>query len=676
MKKINFLLNICTSSKQSSAKSLPNNSIPQTLEFTFQYISTTTFAHLMDYITSITQLQICPCYIFYFDKFPIQTIEKINILENYIQGGLILDKKISLSLILTNCNCSSTFKYYFSNSKIDILKNYHETVELYESKIKSLKDELVKLKNNNEELEKDIKVLKFAVKGDFATLNKLKEEGLLNDLRPKNILKVDLRTKIIKGNINDYQNNKNEKNEIIFEDFYDVIIDIKSVRYINCKKGWKIKMNDRGKKNYELYKNEKVLKIGILGNANKGKSYILSRLSKIDLPSGTSIRTEGLSIKYPESIRFKDRIITLLDCAGLDSPVLREKEINSEISKELVKEKSKEKIITELFLQNYIINNSDILILVVGILTYSEQKLINRIKTEITRAKIVKPLFIIHNLITYVDKKEVQNYIENFLLKSATFKLVKGHKVSTKYKNDDEDEGIYYHEENSNIKIFHLIFANEDSEAGKYYNNFTLNFLENSYQQVTDIKKFDVIETLKERFLNISKEIIENADNIKEENFEINKENNCNCLILKNIQEIKLKKCLIDKLGFSNLKGSGFEPNYNYYKDKDGNKIVIRVEAPGNCTLKPSIDYSGEYTIIRLSGEKREDKEPKNKEDNLHITREFGQFTLDIPLKSEDYILSNKPPNIDKKNGVFIISFELDNKTTLKGYNTKVEDEI
>ena len=47
--------------------------------------------------------------------------------------------------------------------------------------------------------------------------------------------------------------------------------------------------------------------------------------------------------------------------------------INEQNCKELFQEKSREKLITELFLQNYIITNSDILILVVGILTYSEQ---------------------------------------------------------------------------------------------------------------------------------------------------------------------------------------------------------------------------------------------------------------------------------------------------------------
>ena len=218
-------------------------------------------------------------------------------------------------------------------------------------------------------------------------MNKLKEEGLDKNLKPKNILKVDTKTNKIKGNKNEYIR---ENGEVIFENFYDIVIDIKSVKDIS--KGWKIKMSEKGKNNYENYKKEKVLKIGIIGNANKGKSYILSRISKIDFPSGTSIRTEGLSIKYPELERFKDRNIALLDSAGLETPVLREKDDKEEDNKEedknkelLFREKSREKIITELFLQNYIIYNSDILILVVGILTYSEQKLLNRIKTEIKK---------------------------------------------------------------------------------------------------------------------------------------------------------------------------------------------------------------------------------------------------------------------------------------------------
>ena len=95
-------------------------------------------------------------------------------------------------------------------------------------------------------------------------------------------------------------NNDNEKDtgNLIFNnnfvDFYDVIIDIKSIKDIN--KGWEIKMNERGEKNYNLYKEKEIIKIGVIGNANKGKSYFLSKISKIELPSGNSIRNRR--IKY------------------------------------------------------------------------------------------------------------------------------------------------------------------------------------------------------------------------------------------------------------------------------------------------------------------------------------------------------------------------------------------
>ena len=155
-----------------------------------------------------------------------------------------------------------------------------------------------------------------------------------------------------------------------FTEFYDVIVHIDSIKDIN--EGWKIEYNNNTK-GYESYKNQKLIKIGIIGNSNKGKSFLLSKLSKIDLPSGTSIRTEGLSIKYPDLKLFNNRRIALLDSAGLESPLLNlnnQNNVADDKINELFREKSREKLITELFLQNYIINNSSILIAVVGILTY------------------------------------------------------------------------------------------------------------------------------------------------------------------------------------------------------------------------------------------------------------------------------------------------------------------
>ena len=502
------------------------NEKEEELSFYYNYNSTSTFEDLFDYLISFCESKICPCFNFYYNEFKINMNDKITILKNHIKGELIDSNKIFLSLRYSKCNCSETFKY-FPESKIEILKLFEETQK-----------KLVEINNNNKKLSNEIQQLKIEKESSVLLFKKqsietkikelekldedLKEKDIINKLKIKEVQKeLEDNYKIIENlekDINqikvnkEYNKEKNskEKNKIIFEDFYDVIIDIQSVKDIN--KGWEIKMNERGKKNYELYKNKEILKIGVIGNANKGKSYLLSRISKIDLPSGTSIRTEGLSIKYPELERFKHRIIALLDSAGLETPVLRENEESEEISKELFREKSREKLITELFLQNYIIHNSDILILVVGILTYSEQKLLNRIKTEIQRTKLNKPLYIIHNLKTYVENQQVEEYINKYLLKSATFKLEEGHKASTEVNDDDEDLGIYYYEKNSNPKIFHLIFANEFSDAGQYYNNFSLQFLENAFQQqVTDLKPFDVIKTVKERFIELSKEIIDNS---------------------------------------------------------------------------------------------------------------------------------------------------------------------
>ena len=614
-------------------------------------------------------------------------------------------------------------------------QKYINDIKLKEENEKKLNEKINKLKENYdkekenlnkniENLEKEKIILTMAINKDIGAIEQIHKLGFLKDINPiGNGIKINPENNQIISNSNS-NIKENTSSEIELKNFYDIILDIKSVKDIY--KGWEIKMTKKGEENYIKYKEDDLIRIGVIGNSNKGKSFILSKISKINLPSRTSIKTEGLSIKYPELEKFKDRKIVLLDSAGLETPVLKNANLNEtylkdndningnektenkhdnikyennetneknekqkiinedeektenknddRINKELFKEKSREKLITELFLQNYIINNSDILILVVGILTYSEQKLLNRIKTEIIKYKINKPLFIIHNLMTFVEKKEVENYINNCLLRSATFELKKGHKISTNLK---EIHGDYFYEKNSNPKIFHLIFANEGSDAGKYYNEFTLNFIENKYQDVTDLKPFNIIQSVTKKFIELSKEIIEKIDDKNLLNIEdiISEENAIKEKKIKLIkpQKIILKRCLIDELGFSNLKGNGFEPNYNYYK-KD-NKIIIRVEVPGNSNISSKIEYSGEYSIIRLTGIKRPDKEPKL-EDNLYNTREFGDFVLDIPLKTEDFNVKNIKPIKEEKKGIIILEYECEHKSEAYDFKEENEDDI
>jgi hypothetical protein len=179
-------------------------------------------------------------------------------------------------------------------------------------------------------------------------------------------------------------NKEEEYNPILF---YDIIIYIQSINDIT--KGWKVELSKRMNEKYKEFAENKVVKIGVIGNSNKGKSFILSKISGIYLPFGTSLKTQGLSIKFPELKKYPTKTIALLDSAGLETPVLlikdkienkNEKNGNENINKnlekkielqkkiELFREESRDKIITEFFLQNYIIHYSDILLLVVGIL--------------------------------------------------------------------------------------------------------------------------------------------------------------------------------------------------------------------------------------------------------------------------------------------------------------------
>ena len=228
----------------------------------------------------------CPCMLMisrpledgYYCSEEIDTPDK-NILECFP------DKKIYININYDQkCDCG--FRELESLSKR----------EIYEKYIKKI-NELKKLL----ELEKTRSIEK------IKEMEEINNE-ILNNFDKK--LNINKRKKTIK---NDKKNNNNILSNIYFntnfEDFYDIIIDINSIKNINT--GWKIKMNERGKNRFNEFKDTKALIIGVIGNSNKGKSFLLSQISKLELPNGTSIRTEGLSIKYPELAKNKNGKIIL-----------------------------------------------------------------------------------------------------------------------------------------------------------------------------------------------------------------------------------------------------------------------------------------------------------------------------------------------------------------------------
>ena len=183
--------------------------------------------------------------------------------------------------------------------KNKIMKNYEE-IKDYKIKINQLEEEnnilrktVKEITEQNEKITDDKLTLENNVKSiDVKNEEIRNKDNIILNLTNENKKKED-EIKIFKENSDKSSKYQDEKSE----NFYDLIVKINSIYGLS--QGWEVLMNENGKKNYYEYKNKIFTKIGVIGSENRGKSTILSDLSQIDLPTGYSIKTEGLSIKFP-----------------------------------------------------------------------------------------------------------------------------------------------------------------------------------------------------------------------------------------------------------------------------------------------------------------------------------------------------------------------------------------
>ncbi len=571
-------------------------------------------------------------------------------------------------------------KYLDSEKENEKLKN----------KIKEMKNNYIinitkgesQIKNYNYELNQDLKEAR-------DTISNLKNE--IEKLKNKKNEELQIYKK------NDYNEEYIGKE---LENFYDIIISIKSIKALSNKaEGWPIKWN----KNYgDLKKfldaNEKLLKVGILGNGNMGKSFLLSRIFNEKIPSGYSVITEGLSIKINQ-----EKFYALFDSAGLQTPLLKidenqEQSVDNEEEHKKYENLYKDKTQTENFIQNLIINLSDMLLIVVGKITFNEQRLINKIKNELvnfnnnsnsqnqnSRPK-KQQIFIIHNLLNFQTKKQVKEHIENTLLKSASFNLKEVFDIQ---KNDKKNEKRTYLMENFyDITIYHLIMAREATEAGNYYNNYTYDFLKERFNDFPQRTPLSILDEIKNKFAEWSNDLLEekiNSDNVviqkeKEKGKEIkfiyekpkNDENS------NNEQKVDIipKACLCDELGLSIYRSSGYEPSYACFVE-DEQKLVIKMELSGKVSIEDAYaDLSQNQIIIKGNKANDLEEEKKDKESGeentikqsnkkiLKNTRKYGKFKLLIPYGNEIKLADEDPLNEnenkdEKDSGIKIIKFKL-----------------
>ena len=113
----------------------------------------------------------------------------------------------------------------------------------------------------------------------------------------------------------------------IYEDFftdkdssnYDMILNFNSFEQLR-QNGWTANFTIEGKNKYDNSINENNVVIGVLGNKNRGKSYLLERIMKnkdYKSPSGFLVTTYGISCNFPTLEDTGGSFVTL-DTAGKD----------------------------------------------------------------------------------------------------------------------------------------------------------------------------------------------------------------------------------------------------------------------------------------------------------------------------------------------------------------------
>ena len=475
--------------------------------------------------------------------------------------------------------------------------------------------------------------------------------------------------------------NKNKYSDENLLQYYDIIFDIDSLENLKTN-GWHLEFSEKGKETYEKRKIEKSTVVSVIGNKNKGKSFILAKLSNIEIPDGFNITTKGLSIIYP---KIEKKNIIFLDTAGFEIPLCENEEFkfktNNKEYKELdekyspdEKEKSnfsikdylteeeyinqtikftRDRQNTDYFLQKFILNSADILLCIVNQLNLSDHKFLNRIQEENKDKKI----FVIHNLKTLKKKDDVKDYIEETLLKLVTSKLEVGRYVEIpgEKKKEKEENNIYYRqvfdkEEDKSREVIHLFMANDKSEAGDFYNNSTLEFMKYQIIQFTNTKKFPIIDKVKEFLFEHSEEFF-NEPLEKIEDLEEKTEEDKTFLKYTNKEKpYELKECYVDELGNANFIQSNYKPSYRAYKVKykdengESNKLIIDIEISGEIKdiedLKfPKKDNRKGQNIITISGNRKLKK-----------------------LKTKSFIADNKSSYFDNKNSKFKLRIYIPNE--------------
>ena len=432
---------------------------------------------------------------------------------------------------------------------------------------------------------------------------------------------------------------------VISETFYDPLTG----------KAWPIEFKDWA--DYKERSKNNTSQIAVLGYENMGKSYLLSRIMDRKLPQGLHTKTKGLCVLYP-----KDKVHpwTALDTPGTNISVKSEKvkkELKSYfesrgISKdEVMRMLFGDNILMEALLQEFVVTHAQVILIVIGKLRRDDQRLITRIK-----ALPQKRVLIIHNL---VDSHELQN-VEAIIKEDifGAFK-VKSREIQVK-KNEKKNSTIYLEDDDKSIE--HIILAQENSPAGKYYNETAFTYIRKVIDGCNYAQPFDLVQAFTKylndyvkKYFSISNESTKIEEPFK---FKTNEHGIPNGIILSDYQNFDLKLSSANEFGnIQTYTREGLEHvPYTIKRCSERTDtgqmqqlLQIDFEVMGTCKkedLQFKVDEMSGNVKIVITGVSKDNVFSHPGEILLQNTRKFGGFTITTDEISIDGYTINKAERV------------------------------
>ena len=205
--------------------------------------------------------------------------------------------------------------------------------------------------------------------------------------------------------------------------------------------------------------------------------------------------------------------------------------------------------------------------------------------------------------------------------------------------------------------------ANENSEAGSYYNESTIYFIKKLMTTNLNFVKFPIIDKVKDFLIKHSDDFF-NEPLDKNCELEINDE----CFKFKDNTKpnYTLKECTFNELGIPLFIQSNYLPKYIVYKGEykdEGKKLFIDIEVSGKVTFD-EINYNQNngQNIVMIKGKRILTEEEIGKiitENKLsYLNNDFKVFNLRLFIKNEYGIIQNLYKVLDN-NEIYTLIFNI-----------------